>query len=176
MERSYKHGSVENCSVKCYKHDIDHTPLCEGIIRITKLSLSVVPSRTQTVSNPWGYYWLEKYPAPEYLFYDQIPDPRERSVKQTPGGVPGGCPLGIDSCIRLIEYVQNINMHTYGGETSILRDKQDLSIIVLTEGRFTLHNSAILTVCSSLWKNYLPKQGWSDFATNTSQSFVHFAI
>ena len=42
-----------------------------------------------------------QYLAPVHIYERQIPDPRELSIGQIPGGVPGGGMVtpGIDSCI-----------------------------------------------------------------------------
>ena len=51
-----------------------------------------------------------QYPAPVYIYERQIPGPRELSIGQIPGGVPGGGMVtpGIDSCIMSV-YILLLN-------------------------------------------------------------------
>jgi hypothetical protein len=77
-------------------------PTCVPETRFCCLKICGWDSGQPFVKSP-GHTGVLQFPAPVHIYERQIPDPRELSIGQIPGGIPGGMVTpGIDSCITLI--------------------------------------------------------------------------
>ena len=81
-----------------YSYNKFHATLTTRAQNTTSAPTCVPETRFCCLKNLWVGFWATicqipgvlQYPAPVHIYERQIPDPRELSIGQIPGGVPGG--------------------------------------------------------------------------------------